>query len=360
MKPLNAIGLVSIVLTLFSCEDNYDMSQVEYQTTSDAVIETTDVSTEEASKVAVSFFNKKGVPETRCSSYEISRVYDKSGSAAMYVVNFANDGGFVLVSATKNFNPILAYSETGNYDVNGLMPPALYQWQNSMAETVTCADELPSDSTIEYRSMWSEYLPQENVQINAPITTRAIEGDMVKAQLILQDSVMAWSRREGYTVLQITGSITGDKETDEQIRDLVPGGIYPPYQEEWERLSVVLRRPHPTTKVKNFVQSTWDQNNGYNDAYNRINGMLPPAGCGPVALGQIMRYYEYPKSYNWNAMPYNAASYTTSELLYDIAIAANADINLSGTGVTESNMLNALKHFGYKYTESTDHDEDKV
>lgn len=47
-------------------------------------------------------------------------------------------------------------------------------------------------------------------------------------------------------------------------------------------------------------------------------------------------------------------------MLYDIAIAANADINLSGTGVTESNMLNALKHFGYKYTESTDHDEDKV
>ena len=91
MKTLNVIGFVSIALALFSCEANYDMSQVENQATSNAVVETTGVTTEDASKVAVSFFRKNGVPETRSSSYEISQVYDKSGNVAMYVVNFAND-----------------------------------------------------------------------------------------------------------------------------------------------------------------------------------------------------------------------------------------------------------------------------
>lgn len=176
------------------------MGLIENQTTDSAVIETSRVTTDEVSQVATSFFRKMDVPETRSSSYEISQIYDDSGNISMYVVNFANDGGFVIVSATKNFNPILAYSETGNYDVNGLMPPGLYQWQSEMSETVNYADELPADSTTVYRNMWSEYLPQETVQQPSQAATRAIVGDMVQAQLILQDSVMAWNGRQGYTV----------------------------------------------------------------------------------------------------------------------------------------------------------------
>lgn len=352
--------LVSIALALSSCEDkNYDIKVIENQSSSNAIIETSGVSVKDVSQVAVNFFKKNGMPETRCSDFEISQIYDKSGNVAMYVVNFANNGGFVVVSATKNFNPILAYSETGNYDVDGFMPLGLYQWQSSIAETIKYVDELPSDSTFIYRMMWSEYLPQKNIQINEITTTRAIEGDMVQAQLILQDSVMSWQTK-GYAVLQVTGSITGDKDIDEEMRNIVPGAIYPLYQEEWERLSVVVRRPGTPIIIENFVQSTWSQRDGYNDAYDRINGSLPPAGCGPVALGQIMRYYEYPKTYNWSAMPYNEASYTTSELLYDIAIAANADIQESSTGTQVGDMLDALQGYNYKYNEVSDHDASKT
>ena len=350
-----------IALALFSCnEGNYDMGLIENQTTDSAVIETSRVTTDEVSQVATSFFRKMDVPETRSSSYEISQIYDDSGNISMYVVNFANDGGFVIVSATKNFNPILAYSETGNYDVNGLMPPGLYQWQSEMSETVNYADELPADSTTVYRNMWSEYLPQETVQQPSQAATRAIVGDMVQAQLILQDSVMAWNGRQGYTVLQITGSITGDKKIDEAIRDWAKGGIYPPYQEEWERLSLVLRRPKPVTNVKNFMQSTWGQRKNYNEAFDRINGTLPPAGCGPVALGQIMRYYEYPSYFNWDAMPYDEASHTTSVLLHDIAIKANAEISIDGTGTTDNDIQKALQSYGYKCDGVSNHKASKA
>ncbi len=59
--------------------------------------------------------------------------------------------------------------------------------------------------------------------------------------------------------------------------------------------------------------------------------------------------YEYPESYNWNEMPYNMATRTTSSLLYDIAIRANATFGLDGTSTTLTNMKNALQSYGYKY-----------
>ena len=61
MNKLKQTCFVPISLALFSCnEGNYDMGLIESQTIDSAVSETSRVTTDEVSQVAISFFRKYG------------------------------------------------------------------------------------------------------------------------------------------------------------------------------------------------------------------------------------------------------------------------------------------------------------
>ena len=117
---------------------------------------TDEVTTGDIARVAESFFGD-GKTKTRSGGYSISTIYGEDGMPAIYVVNFAGDNGFILVSATKRMLPVLAYSETGHYDVAGQKPGGLDLWQASAVEAVAAAGTLPADSTEAYRFMWRKY-----------------------------------------------------------------------------------------------------------------------------------------------------------------------------------------------------------
>ena len=55
--------------------------------------------------------------KTASQQYTISTIIDQTGQPVIYVVNYAGNGGFVLLSATKKYIPVLAYSQNGNYKI---------------------------------------------------------------------------------------------------------------------------------------------------------------------------------------------------------------------------------------------------
>ena len=79
-------------------------------------------------------------------------------------------------------------------------------------------------------------------------------------------------------------------------------------------------------------------------------------GCGPVAMGQIMWYWEWPKNYNWDIIPERLTNYSSAveedeiaRLLDDCGDAANKGYIGCSTWTTVNNIESALKNnFLYK------------
>ena len=76
------------------------------------------VTSQDATEVASAFWadiNSATRAKVDNPEYELSTIYS-GNEPQMYVFNFKN-GGFVVVSATKDYYPILAYSEDGTFPV---------------------------------------------------------------------------------------------------------------------------------------------------------------------------------------------------------------------------------------------------
>lgn len=315
---------------------------------------TDEVTTGDIARVAENFFGD-GKAKTRSGGYSISTIYGEDGMPAIYVVNFAGDNGFILVSATKRMLPVLAYSETGHYDVAGQKPGGLDLWQASAVEAVAAAGTLPADSTEAYRFMWRKY---EEPAMPAMPSASGMDEYFKAAQAIMMDSVMSWTNKH-YEVHSILGEITGDPQKDEEIREMVRTGIHPYYMDYWDVLSmVVIRDASEYETVPNFVMSTWNQWSGYNVSFPPqpteypVFDVLPPTGSGAVAIGQVMKYYQHPSSYNWADMPLNSPNKTISDLLYDIAERANAEYGIEKTTTKFDDLNAALNSYGYNTTKS--------
>ena len=67
----------------------------------------------------------------------ITPVSDASGATAFYVINYRG-GGFMLLSADKRVNPVLAFSETSTFPMNDPkgFPGGLASWMDDTKEHV--------------------------------------------------------------------------------------------------------------------------------------------------------------------------------------------------------------------------------
>lgn len=290
--------------------------------------------------------------KTQSKQYTMSAIIDKMGKPAIYVVNYANNGGFVLVSATKKFTPVLAYSQNGNYSITGNAPDGVRSWQSGMVGTIAAVESLPDDSTGRYVDQWNGYIEKDTTVLSGGDMSKA--GDEFNPDDAYNKKIDEFERA-GYRVHKIgETSITGDPKIDERLRSEAEYDTYPDY--DWQKYAVVIEWTESADEtVDNFVKSTWGQgspitpavyNNDYNQYCPIIDGKCAYAGCVPVAIGQIMRYYEYPNDLgNWKDMPYDCASTTTAKLLRAIGIGVNAEYSLTGTSASLNDAVNYMNKY---------------
>lgn len=122
--------LFGAMFFLVACQNNAMQEVVDNQLKSTVIASekaayTTKVTVDDAKKVAELFNGTKADSRSAKVIKEIQVVKDENGTPFMYVINFANNQGFVLVSATRNFLPVLAYNNEGYFtipedNVNGL------------------------------------------------------------------------------------------------------------------------------------------------------------------------------------------------------------------------------------------------
>ncbi len=137
-----------------------------------------------------------------------------------------------------------------------------------------------------------------------------------------------------------------------------------------------------TVVVDALIQTTWDQDPGYNDLcpYDYNANQLTVTGCAATAMAQIMRYWEYPShgvgsnsytpsahpeygvqsvnfaqaTYDWTAMPLHSSSAEVAKLMYHCGVSVNMDYNIAangGSSAYNTSLVPAFKnYFNYKTT----------
>ena len=160
----NIIFRLVFIFVLLSCQEDCMIYQVdEYQ--NDNLNSTSllidkdiiDLEKEDAEKIAQNFFNKNVKTRSRQISQvkNIQAVLNEAGNPVAYVVNYKN--GFVIVSATKLYDPVIAFSDNGYIDCLQ-MTGGLKYWFDAVTDDIDQNKRiLMSDSSLywEYRNKWA-------------------------------------------------------------------------------------------------------------------------------------------------------------------------------------------------------------
>lgn len=166
----NIIFRLVFIFVLLSCQEDCIIYQVdEYQ--NDNLNSTSllidkdiiDLEKEDAEKIAQNFFNKNVKTRSRQISQvkNIQAVLNEAGNPVAYVVNYKN--GFVIVSATKLYDPVIAFSDNGYIDCLQ-MTGGLKYWFDAVTDDIDQNKRiLMSDSSLywEYRNKWAPYEKEE-------------------------------------------------------------------------------------------------------------------------------------------------------------------------------------------------------
>lgn len=309
--------------------------------------------------------------KSRFSSYTISTIKDKNGYPAIYVLNL-DKGGWILVSATRKYQPIIARNDEGFFNVNDIMPEGLEIWRDNMVALISDVDNEISQDTIKlYQKQWASISPlaspksaqaRPSSRVDHWTDDPVFHSDFTKEDYDRLQSIMADTiaelRGRGYTVETFEHLSYGELipgyygQQGITINDLIQmcdGMTYIFYSENFRFLSFAAYiTTHTEDKTDSFIKSTWGQDGGYNQTFPTENGKHQLAGCVPVAVGQLMRYFQHPtnyKNFQWSAMPLTYPTATTSNFLYEIG----KDMHVTlGTSKSSTNFDDA-REFLEKY-----------
>lgn len=322
MKPFIVSFSLScmFMLALASCT-NFSIEErkanLEKESLQSLLLEkgTTPITANEAINVALLYniqnkIETKGELEKNVS--DVYTVYREEGEPSMYAVNYQNNKGFIVVSASRKYYPIVAMVEQGHFDDSFIYCP-LGGWIDEQNEQIAMAerDEVEEEIANSIRMMWSAY---EKKGVAKWIETKS----EAEAFALRQSSVAAWEQ-QGYTCYALMDQPSAmPSSVYSSWCQLAQGLANPDYN--YMLYSVILEKyVESTSTIGPLIGSTWARENGYNVSYTDGNGNLRPWCSRTVAVGQIMRFHQrpyYPNNLNWNNMPLTSPTTTTSDFLY--------------------------------------------
>lgn len=342
LKVFGALLLLTVVA--IACNKDL-MSNTEVQ--ENAFIESDDVtfvSASKANKIANAFLGNLThdlVTKSSIRLASIETIEDRrsENKPLMYVMNYV-DGGFVIVSATKDYYPVLAYSNEGNFVLSEDMGSVVV-WLDVTEEAIRQSKNLDKKIKAEISSMWRRYDPTGNI-FSHRTTTKSLspEKDDAMVNRIVELTNM------GYTCYSLESAYTEGLIS----YNLYQASLTNAYElGTLEYTIVVVGTNYSSLQVGPLVSTEWGQKNDYNSLCNNYPG---PAGCATIAMAQIMKFHEFPSIYYWHGM---ADLYPTS---YSQILIRDVN-NIVGATSNPNETKSTFEYFGYNAT-IFDHNQQSV
>lgn len=313
--------------------------------------ENSSITSDEAVNV-VKIANILGRINTKSISRQIDNVVPvlvDNDVPALYAVNFKNNEGFILVSASKNYYPILADVEIGTFDDNFQLS-GISVLLETYKEGLKFWSNQPTDSLERMRMLWKVY---ENIGKHDVLITKS-------ANDLRSQQVQDWLN-SGASVYPLRDAAA-----------ILPSSVYQEFcliaqeqgNESYDFLSesyIVETSNEIIPLVNQMIYTNWNQNAPYNYSCPIENGSYTLVGCGAIAVGQIMKYHQWPNNIQWGAMP-NSLTATTptvlSEFLYQLADNINTSFDINVSWSNGNDILYALDDvYGYLYDSSLNYSE---
>ena len=292
---------------------------------------------------------------------DISTLYGENGEPSMYVINYKNNDGWIILSATQEYIPVLAYNDSGVFNVNSINERSVSVWMKEEAEKMDIIKSAPDSIKDYFRMQWYPYtLKKVSIEDLLPAQTRDYSEDLEEAFMYQMQCCAQWEA-EGYEIILYGAFKNGDgydvptsirnqiiSEAEQYGTDIYDGRDF--------NTLVLFRRNTTVSAVGPYTTTTWDQFDG--NSYYLSNGQ--PYGCIPVAISQIMKYWEYPNTFNWSSMDTYGSSQASNYLKYQVGLACGINYNSNYSGATLTNARNALNSYGYSQATIVNHNSSTV
>nr|MCR5828202.1 C10 family peptidase [Bacteroidales bacterium] len=223
----------------------------------------------------------------------------EDGQDLMYIFNY-EDGGFVIVGSTRNYYPILAYSDKGSFELQDDMGP-VDVWLDETKVSIKNSGSLDNETKAQMQNLWERYdgtfvdPAQELLAARRP-QTRSAGEDSCWAEI---ERLQAQYGSEGWTFLPL--SFVEDLFDDLGLYNEYANICYYAAQNHSALNETVIGYKNPVhNEVGPLIGTNWHQVSPFDD-------LCPgdcPAGCGPVAVAQLMKFYEKPTSMTWNVFTF--------------------------------------------------------
>ena len=348
-KTLFGAFVISVTLIIGACQQTELSDSAPTPSlpapAAEFVADDSDLSAGDAAAVARIFRN--GNRPTRAGSGAVVRnvvtIRDAAGRPAIYAVNLQE--GYLLISATKRCYPILAQIDRGTFTLDR-EPSGLDVVLQEMTETIEAARD--SAAVFDCRSAW---LPYEERTRPERVQTRALSDEFYAMQDEWfqkwydegADTYFLYKRPENLPediYQRFCETAEGDDAWDETEYDCMNTAVI---------TEKYIEEIHPDGP---FIQSEWDQYGPYNEYV----GQNRPLGCVTIAVGQLMRYYQHPASFNWSDLPYHGTTSTLSSFLAQL----RTELKVTDDGNSSINEAQrVLTNYGYNCTK-INHNESAV
>lgn len=293
------------------------------------------VTAHDAATVALKKLDRGSQKGRSASNYSVSTVADENGNVALYIVNFENNGGFVVVSANREVEPVLAWNTTGQYD--NTENSGVKLWQDNAVKAIQYAEDQDESVKQHNKHVWAS-MTNEQSQVGIMPMAQNASDEWATAQQILREKLMEW-KNDGIDCYAL-------KYWEPRFQHYGPEKTY--YKFNWEDCAYVTQRDSFVTRKTEFIKTKWDQTGGFNRYCPEINGQNAKAGSDPVAYGQLMYHYKFPARYNWDNMALEYATDASAILIAELGEGMRASYGFYYTSIRFYDGISYMRQLGYR------------
>ena len=236
----------------------------------------------------------KGEVEEEVS--EVIPICGDVGDTLMYVVQYTEAGGYMVVSATKNYYPILVEVEQGEYNSELIAQTGASLYYDSYKEAIQASEGQSEDSVVQMRMQWLPYLERS---VPASVGTKSTNDELLD---LVESSIAEWEA-EGKNYYFLC----------EGKPEFMPQEVYDSFvqmaseqaNENYNYMDNSVILEYPSTQIVNVgplfdgTDINWPMMLIMldNNPYNAVS-----TGTGPTAVSWIMAYHRYPGTYDWTSI----------------------------------------------------------
>ncbi len=358
---------VAMALSLVSCENDLQAPTQETdfkaplaRTASSNSVNKLDASVVElaandAATVAGVYLKKNALSrsDNTKSVKNIVTINDSTGNPAIYVVNF--EDGYIMVSATQKYYPVLAEVEHGTFTMDVLKETGMGVLVDEMVAEIKVARSGKYD--FKAKTYWRDYV--ENGPSQKRRTRLMANSEPNDDYWAEYDRWMNSDGVKGNNVYYLHECFDNEILPEDaynryvsaaQDEDLWEGTEY----SWWWTAYVVEKKNEKFESHGPLLTTKWHQRYPYNiTKYDYL-------GCVTIATAQIMKYFRHPTIFNWDNMPDSMQLPSESPDLVSFLAELRKKLDVSDEGASDIGKAEkALKNYGFSVF-TTKHNDSEI